>query len=135
MRTLGILGFVGLGMTCDDGVRVVGPGTGEPGAGGSTYNGSDTGTGAERTGWACDLQTVDGSCIVYTGSGWTQGAAESECGQALVESCPYTALGGCRVVPGDPLQYDVWYYVGDYHAPRDRDFLLADCENNAGEPL
>ena len=55
---------------------------------------------------ACDASRVDddGSCILYSGTGWTGADVEENCteGGTLVPECPPDAsVGSCTLTPGE----------------------------------
>lgn len=60
---------------------------------------------------ACDESTVDGDCIEYTGSGWTQGSVVTECADGtILESCPEGAIGTCLWFGGTPDETLSYFY-------------------------
>lgn len=74
---------------------------------------------------SCDEQELLGSCTAFTGLAWD--VSTFTCSGTTVPACSTAAIGSCTVNPGEPLEYVVWYYVGDFFTAADAPTLEADC--------
>lgn len=118
-----------LAMACDPTFRQVGPGT---------PLGPTTGTGGTGAGslFVCDRRSQDGRCVEYTGPGWDDASRFSSCGNTpTIGSCPATTIGGCALADGTPLEYNEYYYEGDYYSTADATYLQGVCKLSYGDWL
>jgi hypothetical protein len=116
-----------LGACETSGVTYVGPGDGR------TIPVTDTS--ATGAGAACDKRNLNGTCVQFTGAGWDADTMQASCDGTMVDGCPDSALGGCKLAQQEALEQIVYYYEGAFYIADDEGYLRGDCEVNFGEWL
>ena len=127
-------------IACEDGdgvreVRI----TGTTGDTGMTTRPTTSTTDTNESALACDLRQTAGRCHQLVGSQWPKSVEDS---QRTCEkdngtfregyTCPPGDLGSCRLEEGDPDEFVIQYYVGDFYSVNDAPDRQRACEQEAG---
>ncbi|HSC87573.1 MAG TPA: hypothetical protein VLC09_09900, partial [Polyangiaceae bacterium] len=109
------VGSSGTGGAGTGGAGTGGAGTGGAGTGGAGTGGAGTGGASGSTGRACDQRSVNQSCMVYTGAGYSDATIGTACASGVrTDSCTTSnAYGRCTLNGGTNLEATGYYYTGN----------------------